>query len=160
MQFSLLSLAASVALVSAQSSGRSLTTNEVFSRTVTVNQNGHVYLKTRVETYTGQATTDPTSGTITTVFTIENSLATYTKTVVQTFDTTTAQVSSVSDDGNKADDITTTVTYSQQYQTYTKTLTGESAALSNAAGTASSTNGATGFSIGLGGIAMAAALLI
>ncbi|ONH67010.1 hypothetical protein BON22_3157 [Cyberlindnera fabianii] len=162
MQFNIIALAPIAALAAAES----LTYGETFSLTKTINQNGNVYTKTRVEVFTGQATTDPTSGTATTVFTVENSLATYTKTVVETYSKTTtfpSSIASPSSDTNTSDDITTTVTYSQELQTYTKTLTGASEDLSGIAGSATSTNGALGLAAGLGSVgslALAAAFLI
>ncbi|XBA50162.1 hypothetical protein SBP28_004724 [Candidozyma auris] len=72
-----------LSLVLALSSAASAASTWTWTRTVT--NNGMTYTKTGAEEYTGQATTEPTSGTVTTTHTIKKSDMTYTKTMTNTY---------------------------------------------------------------------------
>lgn len=122
----LLSLFSLVIAADDDKSFYSPTLGETYSITRTINNNGHVYTKTRVQVYSGQALTEPTSGTATTVFTVSASDRTYTKTMVVTYSKTTTFPEYATTDTNTSDDthvITTTI--SKEFQTYTKTITGD-----------------------------------
>ncbi|CDR37925.1 CYFA0S01e19251g1_1 [Cyberlindnera fabianii] len=126
--FTLGPIAAVMVSVTAAESSESATYGQSITLTETITGNGVVYEKTRTELYTGQVTTIPTSGVATTVFTVSGSLATYTKTVVQTYYPRSSSNTKDSSSGSSSDTDTTeirTTTISDSYETYTKTLTGD-----------------------------------
>lgn len=97
------------------------------TETDVVTNDGDTYTVTDVELYTGQATTVPTSGTVTTTINVSNSMETYTKTMVITY--------------GKASETTTHLVITEPSVTYTKTLSTDiadaSAASSGSSGSSS-----------------------